>query len=279
MSPRNLIALLVCAGWLSATAGTPDAPRDRLKFIAQEQCLPHWLAAHDPTPCISVTLVGKGAVADGFVVLADRKGGAHFLLIPTRTISGIESPEVRVPDALNYFESAWEARQVLDGLVGHSVPRSAVGLAVNQVRARSQDQLHIHISCLRKSVYDALEAVAEQVGESWTPISIGDSQYQATRVMGGQLGALNPFELLADRLPGAKDTMGDFTLLVAGMEFKEGPGFVLLAGNSVPGAELMLDSSCAVAGVSRDSTTVGTMPAVPRSPSESQPDASSREPF
>ena len=43
--------------------------------------------------------------------------------------------------------------------------------------------------------------------------------------------------------------MGDFTLLVAGMEFKEGPGFVLLAGNSVPGAELMLDSSCAVAGL------------------------------
>jgi CDP-diacylglycerol pyrophosphatase len=248
VSLRNLIALLVCAGWLTATAGTPDAPRDRLRFIAQEQCLPHWLAAHDPTPCTSVTLVGKGAVADGFVVLADRKGGAHFLLIPTRTISGIESPEVRVPDTLNYFESAWEARQVLNGLVGHSVPRNAVGLAVNQVHARSQDQLHIHISCLRRSVYDALEAAAEQIGESWSPLSIGDWQYQATRVMGGQLGALNPFELLADRLPGAKDAMGDFTLLVAGMEFKEGPGFVLLAGNSVPGAELMLDSSCAVAG-------------------------------
>jgi len=248
VSLRNLIALLVWAGWLTATAVTPDAPRDRLRFIAQEQCLPHWLAVHDPTPCISVTLVGKEAMADGFVVLADRKGGAHFLLIPTRTISGIESPAVRVPDTLNYFESAWEARQVLNGVVGHSVPRSAIGLAVNQVRARSQDQLHIHISCLRRSVYDALEAVAERVGESWSPLSIGGWQYQASRVMGGQLGAQNPFELLADRLPGANDAMGDFTLLVAGMEFKEGPGFVLLAGQSVPGAELMLDSSCAVAG-------------------------------
>ena len=137
---------------------------------------------------------------------------------------------------------------MLSGLLGHSVPRSAIGLAVNQVHARSQDQLHIHISCLRRSVYDALEAAAERFGESWSPISIGGLQYQAIRVMGGQLGAQNPFELLADRLPGAKDTMGDFTLLVAGMEFKEGPGFVLLAGNSVPGAELMLDSSCAVAG-------------------------------
>ncbi len=42
--------------------------------------------------------------------------------------------------------------------------------------------------------------------------------------------------------------MAEFTLLVAGMEFKEGPGFALLAGSSVPGAELLLDSSCAVAG-------------------------------
>jgi hypothetical protein len=40
--------------------------------------------------------------------------------------------------------------------------------------------------------------------------------------------------------------MGQFTLLVAGMQFKEGPGFVVLAGNAVPGAELLLDSTCAV---------------------------------
>jgi CDP-diacylglycerol pyrophosphatase len=64
---------------------------------------------------------------------------------------------------------------------------------------------------------------------------------------GRELGARNPFEILADRLPGAKDSMGEFTLLVAGVEFKQGPGFVLLAGNAVPGAELLLDSSCDVA--------------------------------
>ena len=248
VSPRSLPVMLVCAAWVIATAATPDTPRDRLRVIAQEQCLPHWTTEHDPAPCVSVTLVGKGATADGFVVLADKKGGAHFLLIPTRTISGIESPDVRIPGSLNYFESAWEAREVLSGFVGHDVPRNAVGMAINQVRARSQDQLHIHISCLRKVVYDTLQAEAGRIGESWSPLSVGDSQYQAIRVMGAQLGSQNPFELLADRLPGAKDTMGDFTLLVAGMEFKEGPGFVLLAGNAVPGAELMLDSSCAVTG-------------------------------
>ncbi|HEY0340608.1 MAG TPA: CDP-diacylglycerol diphosphatase [Steroidobacteraceae bacterium] len=248
MSLGSRIAPIVCAGWVLAAAGMPDAPRDRLRFIAQEECVPHWLTGHDPAPCVSVTLVGKGTGADGFVVLADRKGGAHFLLIPTRTVSGIESPEVRAPDSLNYFESAWEAREVLSGVVGHSIPRNAVGMAVNQVRTRSQDQLHIHISCLRKTVYDVLQAQADNVGKDWSPVSVGGNEYQVTRVMGQQLGTQNPFELLADRLPGARDTMAEFTLLVAGMEFKEGPGFALLAGSSVPGAELLLDSSCAVAG-------------------------------
>lgn len=238
---------LVCVSGLAASAATPDAPRDRLRFIAQEECLPHWQAAHDPGPCTSVTLLGKGSAADGFVVLADRKGGAHFLLIPTRTISGIESPEVRAHGALNYFESAWRAREVLNGVAGHSIPRDAVGMAVNQVRSRSQDQLHIHISCLRRSVYDTLRAQADTVGSRWSPLSMGGFEYQAIRVMGRELGARNPFEILADRLPGAKDSMGEFTLLVAGVEFKQGPGFVLLAGNAVPGAELLLDSSCDVA--------------------------------
>ncbi len=35
--------------------------------------------------------------------------------------------------------------------------------------------------------------------------------------------------------------MEEFTLLPAGFDFKEEPGFVLLAGQTVPGAELMLD--------------------------------------
>jgi CDP-diacylglycerol pyrophosphatase len=104
--------------------------------------------------------------------------------------------------------------------------------------------LHIHIECLRKSVHDVLTAGAARIAESWSPIEIGTWQYQALRVMGADLGQANPFALLAERLPGAKDSMGAFTLVVAGMEFKEGPGFVLLAGKSVPGGELLLDSSC-----------------------------------
>jgi CDP-diacylglycerol pyrophosphatase len=247
---RNFgLALMATAG-LAATAAVAAAgghDRDRLRFIVQQQCLPHWRAAHDPAPCLSLHSLGTRSGSRGYALLRDQKGGAHFLLIPTRTISGIESTEVRAAGAPNYFGDAWNARDVLTSVIGHSPRRSAVGMAVNSIRSRSQDQLHIHIACLRPYVYAAFQAASAQLGKSWSPLSIGDRHYQAMRVMGRQLGTANPFELLADGLPGAKAAMDQYTLLVAGMEFKEGPGFVLLAGASVPGAESLLDSSCVAA--------------------------------
>jgi CDP-diacylglycerol pyrophosphatase len=232
---------------LVGTSRIRDASRDRLRLIVQQQCLPDWLEHHDPAPCRSVELAGNGPGAPGFAVLPDRKGGAHFLLIPTQAIRGIESPELRAPGSLNYFDAAWRVRDALAAVVGHPVSPDAVGMAVNQRRARSQDQLHIHISCLRPSVFEALRTGAEGIGPEWSEIRIDGRRYQAMRIMGTGLAPANPFALLADRVPGAAAAMDEFTLLVAGMRFREGPGFALLAGRAVPGAERLLDSSCAVA--------------------------------
>ena len=76
-------------------------------------------------------------------MLADRKGGAHFLLIPTQTMAGIESNELLDPDSPNYFAEAWHARDLITRFVGHPVPRTAIGLAVNTAHSRGQDQFHI----------------------------------------------------------------------------------------------------------------------------------------
>jgi CDP-diacylglycerol pyrophosphatase len=245
----HALALLACAAAVVTACADPaplPTPRDRLRFIVQQQCLPHWRGAHDPTPCVSVDADGRGAAPQGYALLADRKGGAHFLLIPTQTIRGVESPEARAPGALNLFDAAWQSREVLASVVGHAVPRAAVGLAVNQLRSRSQDQLHIHISCVRAGVSRALRAQADAIGPQWSPIEIGGYRYQALRIMGERPGAANPFELLADKLPGAAKSMEQFTMLLSGVDFTEGPGFVLLAGSAVPGAELLLDARCEV---------------------------------
>jgi CDP-diacylglycerol pyrophosphatase len=236
-----IFALFGCAAVLGARAGEEPAPdaRDRLRYLVQQRCVPHWLLEHDPAPCASV-----GA---GFALLPDRKGGAHFLLIPTATIRGIESPEARAPGAVNYFDAAWSARAALAGAIGHSVPRTAVGLAVNSIRSRSQDQLHIHVSCLRADVARALAGAAEAIGSQWGPLELDGHSYLAMRLMGERLGEANPFRLLAGNLDDADKSMEEFTLLLAGFDFKEGPGFVLLAGHAVRGAELMLDPLCALA--------------------------------
>jgi CDP-diacylglycerol pyrophosphatase len=121
-----------------------------------------------------------------------------------------------------------------------------VGLALNPRHARTQDQLHIHIECLRADVALALRSAATRITGNWSPIPIDGRAYQAMRVMGEELGGANPPLLLANGLPAAKSNLGDFTLVMAGMDFQEGPGFVLLAGNG-PAGELLLDSTCAIA--------------------------------
>jgi CDP-diacylglycerol pyrophosphatase len=240
---------------LAATA--PAADRDGLRHIVQEECLPHWNAQHDPAPCESI--------AQDYAVLADRKGGAHFLLIATRTITGIEDPAVLNAATPNYFAAAWQARERLNAIVGHPLRRDAVGLAINSAIARGQDQLHIHIECLQPHLYQALQAAAAIVGDHWTPLQIGESPYRALRIRGQDLGAANPFQLLANQIPEARRAMAHYTMIVAGMRFKDGPGFIVLAGPTptreallgdtlsgtlgkglVAPGETQLDSTCAV---------------------------------
>jgi CDP-diacylglycerol pyrophosphatase len=245
---RVLIASVLACAALSGTTLAESSSRDQLRFIVQELCLKHWRLTHEPAPCMRLAVNGDGSDPQGFAVLADRKGGAHLLLIPIATISGIESGVVRVPNSFNFFDAAWRARDALASTIGTKPPRAAVGLAVNPLQSRSQDQLHIHIACLSPLVYRALQTNAANIGTNWSVVRIGPAHYQALRVMGSNLGQHNPFELLATHVAAHDDAaMGRYTLLVAGMSFKEGPGFILLAGGEgVPPAELLIDGSCAV---------------------------------
>ena len=243
---------ILIAGIALATAGVCAVPelnsgRDALRQIVQQQCVAHFTQKHDPAPCQRVFLPDSKSERSGYAVLADRKGGAHYLLIPTQTMAGIESVELLDRDAPNYFAEAWAARDLITAFVGHDVPRTAVGLAINTAHSRTQDQFHVHIECLRQDVAAALRESAERIGEVWSPVMVAGSTYQAQRVMGEGLDGSNPFELLANLQPDVRYHMGDYTLVVAGMQFKSGPGFIVLTGTG-PTGELLLDASCAVAG-------------------------------
>lgn len=247
MAAVRAVALCVLAAAVLAwAAGATVLNRGALLHIVQRQCLPHWRSAQDPAPCRQVTLPAAGGEHAGYAVLPDRKGGAHYLLIPTQPITGIESAALLEAGSTNYFAAAWEARSYVEQFVGHPVPREALGLAINARRSRGQDQLHIHIECLGTELSMQLQASSWPADNHWHAVHLGRFSYQALRIDGEALGTLDPFKRVAADLPGARDDMGAYTLLLAGRRFPEGPGFILLAADSAPGSETLLDSTCAL---------------------------------
>jgi CDP-diacylglycerol pyrophosphatase len=239
------LSIVAVGAALFAAAGS-CANRDALREIVQDQCVVHWRDQHSAAPCEEVHGDDAARSGTGYAVLADRKGGAHFLLIPVQTISGIESTALEDPGGRSYFSAAWQAHDRLGKIVGHEVAPEFVGLAVNPQRARSQDQLHIHIECLRPDVYVTLARNAARISASWSPLTLRDSSYWVRKI-GADLEADDPFKLLASHFPESDRAMGDYTVVVVGAPAAEGRNFFLLASTKTAG-ELLLDSACAVAG-------------------------------
>ena len=80
--------------------------------------------------------------------------------------------------------------------MGHALPRDAVGLAVNPVHARTQNQLHIHIECLRPDVLQALAREAGHFASGWRSVRVGPYNLEAREIAGETLDGVNPFKLL-----------------------------------------------------------------------------------
>jgi CDP-diacylglycerol pyrophosphatase len=234
------IILMVLTG--SAHAADPDA----LWKIVHDRCVPNQARNHDPKPCAEVT-------AD-VAVLKDLVGVAQYLLIPTAQISGIENPALLAVETPNYFAAAWDARRFMDARLGKILPRDAISLAINAISGRSQNQLHIHIDCVRADVRAALAAQAGAITEAWSMQSMPDGlhTYLVRRV--ADLSTINPFRLLAAERPAAASDMAHQTIVVVGAKFPDGrDGFYVLARTANPlvldfgSGEELQDHACAVA--------------------------------
>lgn len=241
-----LLALIVAAG--GVTAAPADADPNALWTIVHDQCVPDQETSGEPAPC---SLVGRGPGEwHGYAVLKDLVGTTQFLVIPTERITGIESPALLEPGAANYFAAAWDARSFVDMRAGVDIPRDWMSLAVNSAMARSQDQLHIHVDCVRADVRDTLNRHVADIGSDWAPFPepLSGHPYLAMTVDGDNLDATNPVQLVAQRV----DDMGLATIVVVGTYLKNGqPGFLLLAGQADPaigdrgaGEELQDHMSC-----------------------------------
>lgn len=238
--------LRVCAP-VAAQSALPEPPAhphgDKLWQIVGGSCLPGMRSKADPAPC--------AAVAKGYTLLKDMHGVAQYLLMPDEDISGIEDARI-LTAKVNYFAEAWNARSWTEKKLGRNIARDAISVTVNSQYGRTQDLLHLHIDCLSAETRKDLAGQSDSgTGWSKTPVTISGHPYYIRAVMGEAL-TVNPFQLVAAELPGARAEMRAWTIALAGATFRGKPGFWILAGRADPAhgewgsAESLQDHDCKV---------------------------------
>lgn len=211
------------------------ADSDALWNIVSRQCLPNQQASGQPAPCAAVE-PGSGE-AGGYAVLKDRNGWLQYLLIPTARVSGIESPELLSERAPDYWGAAWRARGFLEQRYGRPIPRELLSLTINSQYGRTQNQLHIHISCTDATVRQQLEDLKDSLSEEWRelPVELQGHAYWARAVAAKADGGpeVDPFKALAAGQPEAGLDMGRYGLALVATRLADGrDGFILLSSRA-----------------------------------------------
>ena len=246
-------ATLAFAFALAAWSLPAHADPDALWRIVHDGCVPHFEAGQGPTPCVALDL--NGGVYEGVAILKDLIGVAQMLAIPTRRITGIEDPQMLATDAPSVFADGWNAKGDVEArLGGRALPRQAVALVINSQYARTQQQLHVHVDCVRVDVDKALKDYAPALDDRWRAMTVplNGHVYLARRLLSDNLFQSEPLlRLVADGLPDAEARMGAMSMGVVGAAFDGKPGFILLANVfSLEGgghAEDLQDHDCAIA--------------------------------
>lgn len=236
-----LVVLVAAAAWLLYVRANSDA----LWKIVSERCVPNQQQRNDPAPCLAVDLDKR------FVVFKDAKGPLHTLVMPTEKVTGIESPAVEKPDAPNYFYYAWQERSRLQDKSAKPIDDRYLALAVNSRYGRSQNQLHIHLACLRPEAWRTLRLRDADLGPGWQPLGekLNGHDYLVMKISARTFAEQSPFSLLNAYVQQHGDDIAKYGLAVTMTEQGE---FVLLANRlsvtafNLGSAGEILDYGCAL---------------------------------
>lgn len=250
MRNKRIIAAVVVVAAVVLSAGHyffgSRGNSDALWQIISQQCIPDQQQHGSPKPCLAVN------PQQGYVLFKDRRGPHHDLLLPTEKITGIESPRLLEPDAPALFDAAWRSRRQLADEWGKPIADDNLALAINSYYGRTQNQLHIHISCLRPDVYTILREQAATITTDWQPLrrDLLGNAYLARKLATGDLTREEPFKLLNQYAQSQGDSMADYALALTATA--DGQKILLATRHSLfrqnkGSSEELLDVSCAVA--------------------------------
>lgn len=221
----GLVALCACA------PGAAEGPRADSLYRQMRSCLA------DPGQGVPCTVTDPGR---GFVLIKDDDPKKPFawLLVPSTDVTGIEDPAVFSAPVAGFWEVGW-------GFAGQLLPAppEGRGLAINSEAGRSQNLLHIHVSCIPLALREVLAKA--DIGPAWRARPFLTVDGQAFNVRTVDRLEPSPFLLLRD-LPGAAEDMGEQSLAVIG---RAGGGFYLVTDSTERGVvaetEALLDETCA----------------------------------
>ena len=238
-------AILALAFTTSSCARLAAVDSNALWKIVDVRCVPSQQATGTPGQCTIVNLDKR------YAILKDILGPSQYLLIPTDRVTGIESPFVLAPNAQDYWADAWTSRLYVEKSVKRSMPDNQLGVEINSQFRRSQNQLHLHIDCMQRSVSDALARHAKDSPDAWHWDTLDGQRYRIMRVT-SLTQANNPFRIVArDNKDSAAMAMQ--TILVTGAgPSAEKDGWLVVnsgldVGNGSGTAEGLLDHACHVA--------------------------------
>lgn len=181
---------------------------------------------------------------DEYVIIKDNsvRKPQSYLIIPTKRVTGIEDGLIARAPVVDFWQYGWAQSRTYPG---YSPADTA--MAINPAHSRTQNQLHIHISCVRPAVRQALDQA--QIGFfPAKPVTLRlpphDHLYRAIKVT-SLSGEQSPF-LVFQADPAVRDHMADQSIAVVGSA-TPGQYFVLDTrvdrGNTAH-AEELLEQTC-----------------------------------
>ena len=193
-----------------------------------------------PAPCVQVDPEQR------FAVMKDRRGVLQHLLLLTDKVPGIEDPRLGGAALPDYWALAWQARKFA------TTHDAALSITVNSARARTQNQLHLHISCTRPEVAREVTDMAAGglIDTQLRPVpgGLAGHAYRMRRI---DFAYDRVFRITAQLAVAEGADAGDYSAAVMPAVFADDtPGFVLLIDRSDAArgaaAETLQDHDCAM---------------------------------
>lgn len=239
MKHFNILALIMAGFIFSVFA----ADRNILWDKVHNQCAVNYTDNGLYAPC---TLVDKN---NGYVFYKVDYDKYQYLLMPLKKITGVEDPQLLDTDLPRYLWMAWWGRDLVAEKTGRTVKERDISITINPINSRSQDQLHLHISCLAQPVRAALDSVASW-SSRWAefPQPLQGNSYYYRKITLDELEHKNLFKEINDYVVASGKEMQYTTIALLNLDTDH---FLLLtaSGESAKGiaAETLQDHACAVA--------------------------------